>query len=410
MRYPTFAAVLAFASIAVTNGDAWSNQVPLEIADGDLDPALAAFYNDNLKEERLIHVIGEDQPRKVTEADKLRLLQDNYAFLDITEQPNFTSRPVLPKTFNSPQVQYLTKDSNSFVKPVEDDLDGVIENLKADLTKLTSFWTRNYKTHWGLQSSNWLFDHVSALLDAHPSTEVVYSIRKVPHAFPQNSLIVRLESATSTVPIADRQILVLGAHQDSLNYKFPLFRAPGADDDGSGTVVNIQILRSLVELSFIPPPGVALEFHWYAAEEGGLLGSIDIASSYLAQSKPVKAMLQMDGVSMVLPGEEPIIAIYDTDSNANLTRFGAGLVEKYNTVPWKWTNCGNSCGSDHIPWNRTGYPSMYVFERIFERRGDDETYHTIHDTMYQPGFNLTHAVEFVKFGLAWITELAVSEF
>jgi leucyl aminopeptidase len=82
--------------------------------------------------------------------------------------------------------------------------------------------------------------------------------------------------------------------QDSLNYRLPFYRAPGADDDGSGTVTILQVLRSLMEQQFVPPPGILLEFHWYAAEEGGLLGSQDIAAAYEGMAVNVRAMLQMD--------------------------------------------------------------------------------------------------------------------
>jgi leucyl aminopeptidase len=56
----------------------------------------------------------------------------------------------------------------------------------------------------------------------------------------------------------------------------------------------MQILRSLVQYSFVPPPHLALEFHWYAGEEGGLLGSQDIAAAYENDGKQVKGMLHMD--------------------------------------------------------------------------------------------------------------------
>lgn len=107
----------------------------------------------------------------------------------------------------------------------------------------------------------------------------------------QNSVIARIE----TEPVSkDKEILIIGAHQDSLNYALPFYRAPGSDDDGSGTVTNMQILRSLIEHDFLPPSDIAIEFHWYAAEEGGLLGSQDIAAAYEKAEKKVKAMFQMD--------------------------------------------------------------------------------------------------------------------
>lgn len=37
-----------------------------------------------------------------------------------------------------------------------------------------------------------------------------------------------------------------------------------------------------------------LEFHWYSAEEGGLLGSQDIFSRYEKEKREVVAMLQQD--------------------------------------------------------------------------------------------------------------------
>lgn len=37
-----------------------------------------------------------------------------------------------------------------------------------------------------------------------------------------------------------------------------------------------------------------IEFHWYSAEEGGLLGSQAIFSEYEKQGRDVKAMLQQD--------------------------------------------------------------------------------------------------------------------
>jgi hypothetical protein len=38
-------------------------------------------------------------------------------------------------------------------------------------------------------------------------------------------------------------ITIVGAHQDSMNYKNVFDAAPGADDDGSGTVTILEALR-----------------------------------------------------------------------------------------------------------------------------------------------------------------------
>lgn len=62
------------------------------------------------------------------------------------------------------------------------------------------------------------------------------------------------------------------------------------DDDGSGTVTILEAFRALVYHGFTPKYPV--EFHWYAAEEGGLLGSLDIVKGFVETGRNVKGMLQ----------------------------------------------------------------------------------------------------------------------
>jgi bacterial leucyl aminopeptidase len=90
---------------------------------------------------------------------------------------------------------------------------------------------------------------------------------------------------------------VVGAHQDSANYQYPMDgRAPGADDDGSGTMTILEVLRVLLSSKDILEGKAenTIEFHWYAAEEAGLLGSQDIFREYERTGRDVKAMLQQD--------------------------------------------------------------------------------------------------------------------
>jgi leucyl aminopeptidase len=50
---------------------------------------------------------------------------------------------------------------------------------------------------------------------------------------------------------------------DSINLNSPTSgRAPGADDDGTGTVNLIEALRALLAAGFAPTTPV--EFHWYS--------------------------------------------------------------------------------------------------------------------------------------------------
>jgi leucyl aminopeptidase len=73
-------------------------------------------------------------------------------------------------------------------------------------------------------------------------------------------------------------------------------RAPGADDDGSGVMTILEAFRVLLTDSRILSNSQenTIEFHFYAAEEGGLLGSQDIFKSYQSKARNVVAFLQQD--------------------------------------------------------------------------------------------------------------------
>jgi leucyl aminopeptidase len=107
----------------------------------------------------------------------------------------------------------------------------------------------------------------------------------------QSSIIARFEPKirNATLPLT-----ILGAHQDSANYYFPLLPAPGADDDCSGTVSILEAFTILAENGFIPLNG-PVEFHWYAAEEAGLLGSQAIARFKKDQGARIGAMMEFVG-------------------------------------------------------------------------------------------------------------------
>jgi len=168
----------------------------------------------------------------------------------------------------------------------------------------------------------------------------------------------------------------------------PFYRAPGADDDGSGSVTCLQVLRSLIEQTFVPPSNLAVEFHWFAAEEGGLLGSQDVAAAYEKEGKKIKGMLHMDSkpsvpelafdfsntltvsqvTAFVKTGTRPIVAFFQSQVDANLTVFATKLVDEYLPLKWNFTGCGESCGSDHMSFYKAGYPVTFATEGLFEGR------------------------------------------
>ena len=79
--------------------------------------------------------------------------------------------------------------------------------------------------------------------------------------------------------------VILGAHIDSPN-------SPGAMDDGSGSVVLLEVARVLNEAQAQPPTDVYLV--WFGSEELGLYGSYHFVSTHQELLDRTAGMLQID--------------------------------------------------------------------------------------------------------------------
>lgn len=206
--------------------------------------------------------------------------------MDVTEENRIG---VYPKFFQNNAVQYPRKISfNDTVKALSKNLDK--GNMKKNLEKFTSFHTRYYKSETGVESASWLYDQVKAVVSKSGATEYGATVERFAHPWGQPSIIAR-------IPGKSNKTVVLSAHQDSINLFFPsLLAAPGADDDGSGTVTILEVLRTLLLSEEVVSGNASntLEFHWYSAEEGGLLGSQAVYENYRANDRDIRAMLQQD--------------------------------------------------------------------------------------------------------------------
>lgn len=164
-------------------------------------------------------------------------------------------------------------------------------NMKSDLQQFTSFHTRYYKSQTGVESATWLFEQVSEVVKQSGASQLgSATVEQFANPWGQFSIIAR-------IPGQSNNTVVLGAHQDSINLFLPsILAAPGADDDGSGTVTILETLRALLQSEEVVHGNATntVEFHWYSAEEGGLLGSQRIFAQYQAEQRPVVAMLQQD--------------------------------------------------------------------------------------------------------------------
>ncbi|KAK6209000.1 hypothetical protein LQW54_006748 [Pestalotiopsis sp. IQ-011] len=366
-----------------------------------LQPDAAA----QLAEPRLLHVIGEDEPQWMTIGDKMRLRRKGKKFMDVTDYNDMYKEQVNALSGKAKLPDFTNQ---RLVKPL---FPQVSTSKMHDVLKhMTSYYNRYYGGVIGETSAQWLHDQIAEIIAQSPFHTHI-SLEYFTHIFPQPSIIARFEPKVRnwTQPLT-----ILGAHQDSANYLFPLLPAPGADDDCSGTVSILEAFRVLALSGFIPKDG-PVEFHWYAAEEGGLLGSQAIARYKKDSNAVIGAMMEFDMTAYVARNATESIGFIKTQADAPLTEWAHKLAKEYISIASDVYELGPNAGSDYMSYTKLNYPAAFASEGNPLAGGGfpgdfDPYVHTAKDTMDVDDkagyFSLDHMARFSELAIAFVIEQA----
>ncbi|KAJ7276247.1 peptidase [Mycena haematopus] len=343
----------------------------------------------DLSAQRLVQIQGQP-PVWMSELEKIQAKARGIKFFDITDTPDLGTAPRIQA-----KAAFPSPNATEKVKPILRMLS--TEGPRKNLQHFTSFRTRHYRSDTGRQSQQWLKKRIAEITSEWGSKSLRnrISISEFTHSWGQNSIITRINGTSTT----DDGIVILGAHQDSTNM-WPFLPAPGADDDGSGSVTILESYRALLAADFHPERSI--EFHWYSAEEGGLLGSQAVAQAYEGRVN-VLAMSQFDMTAWVKRGTREEVGIITDFVDSPLTEFNKQLVDMYLDIPWVETACGYAC-SDHASWGKAGYPSSFTIESTFGN--SNKNIHSANDRIdVSDEFSFEHMLEFSKLAVAFAVEL-----
>lgn len=174
------------------------------------------------------------------------------------------------------------------------------------------------------------------------------------------------------------RVIVIGGHYDSCicteNSMDFTSDAPGADDDGSGTVAVMELAR-VVGKRFPQGFDASIAFVLYTGEELGLLGSTVFAERLKREGKTVTAAFTDDIIGNVVAEDGRVdsssVRVFAVDSLAlggsELARYvwGVGAVYQpgFEVVPvLRLDRLGR--GGDHAPFHRQGLPALRFSERL----------------------------------------------
>ncbi|MCX6128747.1 MAG: M28 family peptidase [Proteobacteria bacterium] len=264
-----------------------------------------------------------------------------------------------------------------------------VEHIRQTVEDMVALGTRYAKSQQAADVTRYLLKRYIDLA----GTRSDVSIKAFPHKSSpaQSSIVVRIQGQSRP-----DELIILGSHIDSIARGSDI--APGADDNASGTASQLEVFQAIIEQNLHFER--TIEIHGYAAEELGLLGSLDIASQYVAQGKKVIAMVQND-MNMFKATEYDMIWLVTNDIEPQLTEDLEQLISKYQTVAVDKAPL-RAGTSDHRSWNRQGIAVAFPTENPTNY---NKKIHTPMDTIQQSGA-FTQSLEFVKLSLSFLAHYA----
>jgi hypothetical protein len=193
--------------------------------------------------------------------------------------------------------------------------------------------------------------------------------------------------------------VLLSAHYDSRG-SFGSTRAPGGDDDGSGTMAILAIARTIARKGITFPSNVQLAA--FAGEEQGLIGSNAYARKMRAAGANITVMIQADMLAYRAPGEPPQLGLPQTIGTTEVTQLVANVSAIYS--PELRVGFTAACCSDHQSFHEQGFPATQVFERAGPIV--DPMYHNSGDLSDREGYDFDQVKSIAKVQLATLLHSA----
>jgi len=192
------------------------------------------------------------------------------------------------------------------------------------------------------------------------------------------------------------KVIVVGGHYDSVVYGSgtnPYVWAPGADDNGTGTVAALEMARIVAQ----NPLPVTVMFVPFAQEEQGLIGSDYFCHWLYYHYVDVHFMINMDMIAHSVDSYEDV-EIYAASSAMDFVNTMFDIANTYTYLHPSYG--GQSSGSDHYSFYQWGYDAVFAAEGDFFYNGWHKNYDVV-DSLDFP-----YMKEVVKMCLATLVTVA----
>lgn len=271
------------------------------------------------------------------------------------------------------------------------------DSLEATIEHMQSYHTRRWDSKMVYEVQDWLYE---TYRNMGFDTVYLHDFQFVYHDTIRETSdnVIAIRRGT----LYPDEYVVCGAHYDSYNNTpgHPdSLRAPGADDNASGTAGILETARLLSRCSFER----SVMFCGWAAEEAGLMGSAAFAKDCAEQMMDIVGYFNLDMIGYLKEDSEMQVRLLYTTRDSIIANYVYNFSEVYfpeMRIRQGWLSWGDS---DFSSFNRNGYPAVHTFE---DTHASSPFIHTPDDILGVSVNNMDQVKRFSELNLGLVATLA----
>lgn len=272
-----------------------------------------------------------------------------------------------------------------------------MDRLESTITHMQSYHTRRWDSQMVYEVQDWLFDTYRGMgLDSVFLHDFSFKFHDTLRESSDNVIAIQRGL------VYPNEYVVCGAHYDSYNNTpgHPdSLRAPGADDNASGTSGILETARLLSSYRFER----SIMYCGWAAEEAGLKGSAAYAKKCAENEVDIVGYFNLDMIGYLREGDAMQMQLVYVDRDSTMANYIYQFCEVYDpTMPviQGWIIGGDS---DFSSFNRNGYAAVHLFENAYYC---SPFIHSTDDVLGISVNNMDQAKRFTEIHLGLVATLA----
>lgn len=272
-----------------------------------------------------------------------------------------------------------------------------VDSLTATIDHLQSYHTRRWDSRMVYDVQDWLYDTYREMgLD----TVLLHDFPVVLHdtLYETSDNVIAIQRGL----VYPDEYVVCGAHYDSYNNSPgdpDSLRAPGADDNASGSSGILETARLLSQCKFER----SILYCGWAAEEIGLIGSAAFAKDCADHMLDIVGYFNLDMIGYLKEGSDIHVHLMYTTQDSTIANYVYDFSHIYfpeMPIRQNWLAWGDS---DYSSFNRNGYAAVHPFEDVYQ---SSPFIHTPNDILGVSVNNMDQVKRFTKLNLGLVATLA----